>query len=74
LSDRTLITNQRHFHAFLKAENALQRVLEAIETGISKEMLAFDLREALAALGEVTGEITTEDLLGSIFGKFCIGK
>lgn len=74
LSDRTLITNQRHFYAFLKAENALQRVLEAIETGVSKEMLAFDLREALAALGEVTGEITTEDLLGSIFGKFCIGK
>lgn len=74
LSDQTLITNARHFHAFLKAENALQRVLEAIEAGISKEMLAFDLREALAALGEVTGEITTEDLLGSIFGKFCIGK
>jgi len=74
LGDQTLITNQRHFYAFLKAENTLQRVLEAIETGISKEMLAFDLREALAALGEVTGEITTEDILGSIFGKFCIGK
>jgi tRNA modification GTPase len=74
LSDQTLITNQRHFHAFLKAEDALLRVLGAIEAGISKEMLAFDLREALAALGEITGEITTEDLLGSIFGKFCIGK
>jgi tRNA modification GTPase len=74
LSDQTLITNQRHFHAFLKAEESLLRVLEAIEAGISKEMLAFDLREALAALGEITGEITTEDLLGSIFGKFCIGK
>lgn len=74
VSDQTLVTNTRHLHAFLKAENALQRVLEAIEAGISKEMLAFDLREALAALGEVTGEITTEDLLGSIFGKFCIGK
>lgn len=74
LSDQTLITNQRHLHAFMKAEEALLRVLGAIEAGISKEMLAFDLREALAALGEITGEITTEDLLGSIFGKFCIGK
>lgn len=74
LSDQTLITNHRHLHAFMKAEEALLRVLGAIEAGISKEMLAFDLREALAALGEITGEITTEDLLGSIFGKFCIGK
>jgi len=72
--DQTLITNQRHFHAFLTAEKALQRVIEAIESGISKELLAFDLREALAALGEVTGEITTDDLLDSIFSKFCIGK
>lgn len=72
--DQTLITNQRHFHAFLTAEKALQRVIEAIESGISKELLAFDLRDALAALGEVTGEITTDDLLDSIFSKFCIGK
>jgi tRNA modification GTPase len=72
--DQTLITNQRHFHAFLTAQKALQRVIEAIESGISKELLAFDLREALAALGEVTGEITTDDLLDSIFSKFCIGK
>jgi tRNA modification GTPase len=72
--DQALITNQRHFHAFLTAEKSLQRVIEAIESGISKELLAFDLREALAALGEVTGEITTDDLLDSIFSKFCIGK
>jgi tRNA modification GTPase len=72
--DQTLITNQRHFYSFLKAEQALQRVNEALETGISGELLAFDLREALAALGEITGEITTDDLLGSIFSKFCIGK
>jgi tRNA modification GTPase len=72
--DQTLVTNQRHFHAFLTAEKALQRVIEAIESGISKELLAFDLRDALAALGEVTGEITTDDLLDSIFSKFCIGK
>ncbi len=72
--DQTLITNQRHFHAFLTAEKSLKRVIEAIESGISKELLAFDLREALAALGEVTGEISTDDLLDSIFSKFCIGK
>jgi tRNA modification GTPase len=72
--DQTLITNQRHFYSFLKAEQALQRVNEALETGMSGELLAFDLREALAALGEITGEITTDDLLGSIFSKFCIGK
>jgi tRNA modification GTPase len=72
--DLTLITNQRHFHAFLLAESALKRVIVAVQNGTSKELLAFDLREALAALGEVTGEITTDDLLDSIFSKFCIGK
>jgi tRNA modification GTPase len=72
--DGALVTNQRHFYAFIAAEKALLRVIDAIKVGISKELLAFDLREALAALGEITGEITTDDLLDSIFSKFCIGK
>lgn len=68
------ITNVRHFEALQQAYESLQIVLQAAETGLSGELLAFDIRRALNSLGEITGEVTTDDLLANIFSKFCIGK
>ncbi len=69
-----VVTNARHHAALLKALAALQAVREGMQTGISGDLLAIDIRQTLHHLGEITGEINTEDLLGSIFSKFCIGK
>ena len=69
-----IITNMRHYEAFSKAHNAIQSVKNGLETGISGDLLAIDIRQSLHYLGEITGEITTDDLLGNIFSKFCIGK
>lgn len=69
-----VVTNARHVDALGKARAALQEAQKAIEMGISGELLAIDLRRAQHHLGEITGKITTDDLLGSIFGRFCIGK
>jgi tRNA modification GTPase len=60
--------------ALQKARTSLLEAKKAIDLGISGELLAIDLRRAQHHLGEITGRITTEDLLGSIFGRFCIGK
>lgn len=71
----TTVSNVRHYEAFIKTQTALNKVIEGIDNRISGEWLAFDMREALRYLGEITGdEITNEDLLGSIFSRFCIGK
>ncbi len=69
-----VVTNTRHVEALTKARSALQDAKKAIDSGVSGELLAIDLRRAQHHLGEITGRITTEDLLGSIFGRFCIGK
>ena len=69
-----VITNARHVEALVHARNALGDAKHAIEKGISGELLATDLRRAQHHLGEITGKITPDDLLGSIFGRFCIGK
>ena len=69
-----MVTNLRHFHNLQQTYDALQRVLEGMTQGITGDFLAMDIRQALHFLGEITGTITTEDLLGNIFGKFCIGK
>jgi len=68
------ITNERHYRSFVKAREAVHRAREAEEKGISNEFIAFDVREGAAALSEITGEITSDDILNSIFGRFCIGK
>lgn len=73
-AESTIVTSARHYHALQLADEALDRSLEGVEMGVSGELLAVDIRTALDALGEITGEITTEDLLGNIFSKFCIGK
>lgn len=70
----TVITNLRHFEHLLKAKEALDEVLNGIVFGITGDFLAQDIRLSLHHLGEITGTITTDDLLANIFSKFCIGK
>jgi tRNA modification GTPase len=70
----TVVTNSRHYAALLRADTALNAVLEGLDNGITQDFVAQDIRHALRYLGEITGEIGVEDLLGSIFGSFCIGK
>ena len=72
--NETLITNIRHFQSLTKTAEALEAVQNGMQLGISGDLLAADIRQALFHLGEITGEITTDDLLGNIFSKFCIGK
>jgi len=72
--DQTLVTNLRHYESLQETRKALDDVLAGIAAGITNDLLALDIRQALHHLGEITGEITTEDLLENIFSKFCIGK
>ena len=69
-----LVTNLRHYQNLNQTYDALQRVLDGMDQGITGDFLAMDIRQALHYLGEITGNITTEDLLANIFSKFCIGK
>lgn len=73
-NDETIVTNSRHYDALLKAFEEIQKVKHGLETGLSGDLLAIDIRQALFHFGEITGEITTDDLLGNIFANFCIGK
>ncbi len=72
--DQTLVTNLRHYESLKETQKALDDVLKGIAAGVSNDLLALDIRQALHHMGEITGEITTEDLLENIFSKFCIGK
>jgi len=69
-----MVTNMRHYRNLLQTYDALQRVLEGMSQEITGDFLAMDIRQSLHFLGEITGQITTEDLLDNIFSKFCIGK
>lgn len=69
-----VITNQRHYEALGKSLEAVDKVKDAITTQISTELLAYELRNALEYLGEISGEVTNDEVLGNIFSKFCIGK
>jgi tRNA modification GTPase len=71
--DETLVTNIRHLEALQKTEEALKKVLKGMDT-ITSDFLAMDIKQALHYLGEITGAVTTDDLLENIFSKFCIGK
>lgn len=73
-SQDTTITNLRHFEHLFNANEALKEVLGGLEIGITGDFLAQDIRLSLYHLGEITGAITSNDLLANIFGKFCIGK
>ena len=70
----TMVTNIRHYDSLVNTQKALDDVLHAVDAGMTGDLLALDIRNSLHHLGEITGEITTDDLLGNIFSKFCIGK
>ena len=69
-----VITNQRHFEALKKSLDSVKKVDEAVTSQITTELLAYELRNALEHLGEISGEFTNDEVLGNIFSKFCIGK
>ena len=69
-----IITNARHYESLVQTSEALDRVLKGMDAGVTGDFMAMDVRNALHHLGLITGQITTEDLLENIFGKFCIGK
>ena len=71
---QVVVTNVRHYEALTKANEAIFQVTNALEMGIPGDLVAVDIRQALHFLGEITGEISTDELLGNIFSKFCIGK
>ena len=71
---QVVLSNARHYDALRRADEALVRVLDGLNVGISQDFIAMDIRQSLRELGEITGEITTDDLLGNIFSNFCIGK
>ncbi len=69
-----VISNSRHYDALLKALAEIEKVIGGLEMEIPGDLLAIDIRQALYHLGEITGSVTTDDLLGNIFSNFCIGK
>lgn len=69
-----IVTNQRHYHALCEALTALDAALDGLHHGLTSELLSEDIRAAINHLGEITGEITSDDILQNIFSKFCIGK
>ncbi|HQU54932.1 MAG TPA: tRNA uridine-5-carboxymethylaminomethyl(34) synthesis GTPase MnmE [Saprospiraceae bacterium] len=74
LLENPIVTNIRHVHALQKASESLDAVLAGLDQGITHDFIAMDIRQSLHHLGEITGEISTDDLLDSIFSRFCIGK
>ncbi len=73
-ADDVLVSNIRHLEALQKTQNSLNSVLANIDNPITSDFLAVDIKQALYYLGEITGQVTTDDLLENIFSKFCIGK
>jgi tRNA modification GTPase len=69
-----IITNIRHYEALLHVSEGLSRVLDGLENNIPEDLIAIDIRQSIYYLGEITGEITTDEILGNIFKNFCIGK
>jgi tRNA modification GTPase len=74
LRGEAVVSNSRHYEALIRAHEALMRATDALTSGISTDLVAQDIREVLAIIGEITGEVTSGDILAEIFSKFCIGK
>ena len=73
-NNETIVTNTRHYDSLLKALDEIQRVKYGLETNLSSDLMAIDIREALYHFGMITGQVTNDELLGNIFANFCIGK
>ncbi|MFC2110913.1 tRNA uridine-5-carboxymethylaminomethyl(34) synthesis GTPase MnmE [Bacteroidota bacterium] len=74
ISDTTIVSNLRHFEALNKSLEAIENVEDGFTNEVPSDLIAIDIKEALHYLGEITGEVTTDEILGNIFGKFCVGK
>lgn len=74
MANETIVSNARHHEALLKTAESLTQAKNGLETGITADFVAMDIRQAMFYLGSITGDISTDDLLGNIFSKFCIGK
>jgi tRNA modification GTPase len=72
--NETIVSNVRHYDALIKTKSDLEKAKQALETNVTGDFVALDLRQAMYHLGTITGQITEDDLLGNIFAKFCIGK
>ncbi len=73
-NNETIVTNSRHYDSLLKALAEIKKVQQGLDDELSGDLLSLDIRSALFYFGEITGEITTDELLGNIFANFCIGK
>ena len=73
-SSDTIVTNTRHYNCLKEAIEALEHVLILMDQSASSDLLAFELKRAVYAIGDITGQISNDEVLGNIFGKFCIGK
>lgn len=73
-NNETIVTNTRHYDSLLKALEEIQKVKWGLDSSLSSDLIAIDIRSALHYFGEITGEVTNDELLGNIFANFCIGK
>ena len=73
-NNETIVTNLRHYEELQLTLHEINTIINGLHKGISGDFLAINIRQALFHLGSITGEVTTDTLLGNIFGKFCIGK
>jgi tRNA modification GTPase len=73
-TEDVIITNIRHYEALLRVSESLGRVISGLEDQIPEDLIAIDIRQAIHYLGEITGAITTDEILANIFRNFCIGK
>jgi tRNA modification GTPase len=73
-NNETIVTNTRHYDALLKALEEIQKVKQGLLFGLPSDLMAIDIRQALYHLGEITGQVSNDELLGNIFANFCIGK
>ncbi len=72
--NESVVSNSRHYEALLHASEAVERVLSGLSSGLTSDLVAGDLREVIYHLGAITGEVTSDEILGNIFSRFCIGK
>jgi tRNA modification GTPase len=73
-NNETIVTNTRHYDSLLKALEEIQKVKHGLQTNLSSDLMAIDIKEALYHFGLITGQVTNDELLGNIFANFCIGK
>lgn len=73
-NNETIVTNTRHYDSLIKAFEEIQKVNHGLQSNLSSDLLAIDIRQALYHFGEITGQVTNDELLGNIFANFCIGK